>query len=141
MFAARRLSHPLERSLTPKKAAMEQALAAYRQVTDFGYLESTTQSTFRIGELYYDLARALMQLPPPPGISDPLEVEQYTLLLEEQAFPLEERAAEAHEANAQRLGEGINNDWVRRSMTQLAKILPARYGKTELVEEVIDDLR
>ena len=141
VFAARRLSHPLERSLTPKKAAMEQALAAYRQVIDFGYLESTTQSTFRIGELYYDLARALMQLPPPPGISDPLEVEQYTLLLEEQAFPLEERAAEAHEANAQRLGEGINNDWVRRSMTQLAKILPARYGKTELVEEVIDDLR
>ena len=57
------------------------------------------------------------------------------------AFPLEERAAEAHEANAQRLGEGINNDWVRRSMSQLAKILPARYGKTELVEEVIDDLR
>ncbi len=139
-YTAVRLGQPLEATLKRKKAALEKALAAYQKVLSYGFVESTTQATFRIGELYFQLAKGLMNLPPPRGM-DPLEAEQYTILLEEQAFPLEDRAAEAHEANAGRLAEGIDNEWVRRSMAQLKQILPARYGKTEMVEEVYDVLR
>nr|MBV6628404.1 tetratricopeptide repeat protein [Oceanococcus sp. HetDA_MAG_MS8] len=139
-FNRLRLAQPLDRTLSRKKAAMDRALRAYRGVLDYGFVDSSTQATFRIGEMYYQLARELMDLPPPAGL-DMLEAEQYTLLLEEQAFPLEELSAEAHEANAARLAEGIDNTWIQRSLAQLRTILPARFGKTELVEEVYDELR
>lgn len=139
-YSAVRLRHPLESSLKQKKAALDKAKQSYEKVLAYGFVDSTTQATFRIGELYFQLAKGLMNLPPPPGL-DALEAEQYMILLEEQAFPLEDRAAEAHEANAKRLGDGVDNEWVQRSMAQLKQILPARYGKTEMVEEVYDVLR
>ncbi|MEN8720568.1 MAG: tetratricopeptide repeat protein [Oceanococcaceae bacterium] len=139
-YSAIRLGNPLEASLRRKKAALETAQKAYQQVLSYGFVESSTQATFRIGELYFQLAKGLINLPPPPGM-DPLEAEQFTILLEEQAFPLEDRSAEAHEVNATRLAEGIDNEWVQRSLAQLKQILPARYGKTEMVEEVFDVLR
>ncbi|MGB1556711.1 MAG: tetratricopeptide repeat protein, partial [Oceanococcaceae bacterium] len=73
-FSALRLSQPLERSLRPKKAAMDEALRAYQKVLDYGFVDSTTQATFRIGELYFQLAKGLMNLPPPRGL-DELEVD------------------------------------------------------------------
>lgn len=139
-YSAIRLRHPLDSSLKQKKLALDKAKQSYEKVLRYGFVESTTQATFRIGELYFQLAKGLMNLAAPPGL-DALEAEQYTILLEEQAFPLEDRAAQAHEANATRLGEGIENEWVQRSMAQLKQILPARYGKTEMVEEVYDVLR
>lgn len=139
-YSAIRLSHPLEASLKRKKSSLEKAQKAYQQVLDYGFINSTTQATFRIGELYFQLAKALINLPAPRGM-DALESEQFSILLEEQAFPLEDRSVEAHEANATRLADGINDEWVQRSLAQLKQILPARYGKTETVEEVYDVLR
>jgi len=57
--------------------------------------------------------------------------EQYDLLLEEQAFPFEEQAIKLHEANAARARDGLYDDGVRGSFAALAKLSPARYGKSE----------
>lgn len=66
--------------------------------------------------------------------------EQYDVLLEEQAFPFEEKAIELHETNAQRTGDGVYDQWVQRSFDVLAKLKPARYAKTEISEDYVPTL-
>ena len=63
------------------------------------------------------------------------------MLLEEQAFPFEEKAIELHEVNARRAAEGIYDEWVKKSFAALAELRPVRYGKAERSEGVIDAIR
>ena len=71
----------------------------------------------------------------------PRRKEQYDVLLEEQAFPFEEKAIELHETNAQRTGDGVYDEWVQRSFDVLAKLKPARYAKAEISEDYVPTLR
>jgi tetratricopeptide (TPR) repeat protein len=60
-----------------------------------------------------------------------LELEQYNVMLEEQAFPFEEKAIELHEVNARRASSGVYDEWVKRSFAALRELRPARWGKAE----------
>ena len=119
---------PLKESLASKKSAMERALAGYQQATGYAVGEVTTAATFEMGELYRRLAADLMKSERPANL-DADSLEQYDLLLEEQAFPFEEKAAEIHELNARHVADGLYDDWVRKSYTVLAELQPARFGK------------
>lgn len=138
-FAAAKIAQPLADSLKTKKALMEKVLAAYSSAADYGVAEVTTAATFRLGEVYRDFSRDLMDSERPADL-DELALEQYELLLEEQAFPFEERAIELHEANAARAAEGVYDEWVQRSFTALADLVPARYAKAERSEYVVTAL-
>jgi hypothetical protein len=62
-------------------------------------------------------------------------------MLEEQAFPFEEKATELHELNARRAAAGIYDQWVKRSFEALRELRPVRYGKNERSEGVVDAIR
>ena len=62
-------------------------------------------------------------------------------MLEEQAFPFEEEAIELHEVNAARTVDGLYDEWVQKSLAQLAILVPVRYAKAEQGEAVVDALR
>ena len=62
------------------------------------------------------------------------------MLLEEQAFPFEEKAIELHILNAQRAAAGVYDEWVRRSFARLAELSPARYARTERREAYVADI-
>ena len=119
---------------------METALQAYTSAANYGVTEVTTASTFRIAEIYNDFSRALMTSQRPKGLSA-VELEQYNVLLEEQAFPFEEKAIEVHEVNAQRVGQGIYDLWVKNSFAELSKLRPVRYAKVEKSEVIVDAIR
>ena len=133
------LTHPLKASLELKKERMERALTAYGVTADYGIAEVTTAATFEIANLYYRLGKDLMASERPESLSDE-ELEQYDILLEEQAFPFEEQAIEIFRANADRAVEGVYDEWVRKSFTRLAELLPARYDKTERSEALVAQL-
>jgi tetratricopeptide (TPR) repeat protein len=128
-----RLVHPLERSLAAKKSAMEAALAAYARAADYGIAQFTTASSYAMADLYRDLGRSLLASERPAGLSAE-ELEQYDLLLEEQAYPFEEKAIGIHERNAHRAAEGIYDQWVRQSYAALAEMKPGRYARPEILE-------
>jgi len=132
-----KLTHPLEKSLKRKKRVMEEALAAYRAASDYGIADITTASTYHAAQIYGNLGKALMNSERPKGLSA-LELEQYNVLLEEQAYPFEEKAIALHEANAHRTTEHIYDDWVKQSFAALSKLLPGRYAKTEKGEAFVD---
>jgi len=62
-------------------------------------------------------------------------------LLEEQAFPFEEKAIELYEVNASRTASGVYDKWVESSFEQLAVLMPARYAKFEKAEIYVAELR
>jgi len=139
-FNSVKLVVPLDKSLKAKKKALDKVLASYSRALDYGVAEVTTASTFGMAELYRQLGADLTQSERPKGL-DAEAKEQYDVLLEEQAFPFEEKAIELHEVNAQRASTGIYDESVRRSFEVLAKLKPARYAKAEISEEYVPTLR
>ena len=138
-FTRIQLTLPLKNSLQRKRAALEKALKAQEQILAFGVSEFTTEASFKIGEIYAQLSRDLMNSQRPKDL-DELALEQYEILLEEQAYPFEEKAIEIHQANAQRSWKGTYDAGVKRSFDALAKLLPARYNKGESRLEVSNEI-
>lgn len=139
-FASTPLTLPLKQSLQRKRAALDKALKAQESVLAYGVSEFTTQASFRIGDIYAQLSQDLMKSERPKDL-DELALEQYDVLLEEQALPFEEKAISIHQANAVRASKGVYDQWVKRSYESLAKLLPARYKKSESVLEVSNEIQ
>ena len=139
-FQAVVLSSPLKKSLKAKKERMEAALAAYGKAGSYGVADVSTAATYETAELYFRLSRDLLASERPKGLNKE-ELEQYQLLLEEQAFPFEEKAIALHDTNASRATGGIYDDWVRKSFARLAELSPARFARSERTEPYVADLQ
>ena len=116
---------------------MNDALKAYIKTTEIGVSEFATAGTYRIGDIYLSLATDLMASQRPGGLSE-LELEQYEILLEEQALPFEDQAIDILESNAELTLENIYDKWVKKSFTALGHLLPGRYAKEEQIEPYVD---
>jgi TolA-binding protein len=134
------LVEPLAKNLKLKKAKMEEVLKAYSVAANYGVADVTTAATYHIAVVYQDFGKALMASQRPKKLSK-LELEQYNVMLEEQAYPFEEKSMELHEVNAKRASEGIYDQWVKSSFTALKELRPVRYGKAERGEGVVDAIR
>ncbi len=135
-----RLKEPLKKSLKNKKAKMQLALKAYEAAAEYGVAEAATASTYRVAEIYRDFSRELLASQRPKGLSAD-ELEQYNVMLEEQAYPFEEKAIELHEVNVRRIADRVYDRWVRGSIDALGKLRPVRYAKVEKSEVIINALR
>lgn len=138
-FRNSKLTAPLKNSLKTKQQAMKKSVDAYSLVLEIGVADFTTASTYKIGEIYRTLAVDLMASERPPSLNE-LELDQYEILLEEQALPFEDQAIEIHESNVQLVLKAIYDQWVRKSYTALRSLLPARYAKDEKSEQFIDEI-
>ena len=134
-FERIKLTLPIKKSMKKKKRAMDKTLSYYKKIMDFGIAEYVTEANHRIAMIYATLSTDLMDSQRPNGL-DALTLDQYEILLEEQAVPFEEKAIGLFKGNTSRSQKGIYDTWVKESFTELAKILPARFGKKETVVEV-----
>jgi len=114
-----RLTLPLKRSMARKKRAMEKSLKVFTAMLDYGVADVTAAATYRIADIYYDLTRSIL------------------ILLEEQAYPFEERSIRLHKKNIELLRRGLYNGWVEKSINQLGKLLPIQFSKAELGEAYV----
>jgi tetratricopeptide (TPR) repeat protein len=126
-----KLRMPLDKWMPRKSEKLKNALERYEKSASFGILEFTTRTSYSIGELYARFARDLMDSPRPGGLSA-AELQQYELLLEEQAIPFEELAMEIHQNNIQQSWDGNFNQWVDKSFAAMARLSPVRYDKQEM---------
>jgi hypothetical protein len=56
---------------------------------------------------------------------------EYERVLEEEAFPFEEKAISFHEKNVEMMRKGTFNAWTEKSLGKLAEMVPGRYAKRE----------
>ncbi len=129
-FIAIKLVKPLEVSVKKKQNSMKALVASYSKLVDYQVADVTAASTYYIAEIYYNFSRSLMESERPEGLTA-LELEEFVLALEDQAFPFEEKTISVHEKNVELLTIGVYSPWIDRSIEKLAKLLPARYAKPE----------
>ena len=134
-----KLSHPLKKNLKRKKKQMQIALDAYAAASRYKVEQVTTAATYWTARIYQDFSKALMESDRPPKLSAE-ELAQYDILLEEQAFPFEEQAIETYEINIARISDGVYDEWVKKSMTELAVLAPAQYVKAERSEDHVQNI-
>lgn len=131
-----KLVRPFKRNLNKKKKRMKRAIDAYTKLVDYEVGEVTAAATYYIAEIYMQFSKALMTSERPKKLNE-LELEQYDLVIEEQAFPFEEKSIRVHEKNMELLSLGIYNEWIDKSIEKLAAIMPARYAKPEVKSEFV----
>lgn len=137
-FMQVRLVEPLATNLRTKKQFMQEAITLYGQASVYSFAEITTQSTYEIGSIYQEFSSALLKSERPKNLSAD-ELEQYDILIEDQAFPFEEKAIEFHEINLARVKDGTSTQWIKQSHQQLTTLFPVRYnrkGKISIIQDV-----
>ena len=128
-----KISAPLEKSLAKKQAALEKAVEAYSRTENYAVETFALLATQRKAQIYADFAKAIMDSERPKGLDD-LALEEYDILLEDQAYPFEEKAVALYEVNVQRAWQGSKSQAIKDSYRALAELLPARYHKPEILE-------
>jgi TolA-binding protein len=130
-FAALELIQPFEESLADKQTRMDVAMETFENLVSYEVAEVTAGATFYIAEIYLEFSAALMESERPQGLTEAEEID-YELVIEEEAYPFEERAIAVHEENFELLAGGIYNPWVQKSLDQLSVLMPGRYAKNEI---------
>lgn len=127
-FERKRLVEPLTENLRNKKKLMQDAIALYGQASVYSHPAITTESTYAIGKIYQHFANALLESERPKHLKGE-ELEQYNILIEDQAFPFEEKAIEFYEINLARTKDGTRSDWIAQSHKELVTLFPVRYNR------------
>ncbi len=130
-FAAIELTQPFAKSLKKKKRKMEEAIATFDALIDYETADVTAAATYYMARVYFEFSRSLIESERPTGLT-PGQLLEYEDVLEEEAFPFEERAIAVHEKNLELLAAGIYNGWVEKSLSRLADLMPGRYAKFEM---------
>jgi TolA-binding protein len=138
-FTEIKLVQPFEPNLLEKRNLMKTAVQKFNRLMDYELGEFTAAATFYLAEIYADFSQALMTSERPKGLSA-MELEQYELAIEEQAYPFEEKAITVHESNLELISRGVYNEWIERSLQKLAVFVPARYAKPEEASTIIGSL-
>lgn len=138
-FAAIPLTQPLKTSLVPKKKAMQTAISTYNKVASIGVAEFTTAANYQQALIYQKFSADLLASEKPKGM-DELVLEQYALVLEEQAEPFNQKAIEIYKANANLVKQEVYDGFVQKSFAALAELEPGRYKKNEQIETAIDEI-
>jgi outer membrane protein assembly factor BamD (BamD/ComL family) len=138
-FAAVDLVQPFEVNLRKKRDLMKTATQKFNQLVDYEIGDITAAATFYLAEIYAHFSKALTASERPEGLS-PMELEQYELAIDEQAYPFEEKAIQVHESNLKLMSRGVSNLWIEKSLQKLAKSVPARYDKPEETSGIISSL-
>ncbi|QQD22697.1 tetratricopeptide repeat protein [Oceanospirillaceae bacterium ASx5O] len=139
-FSSRRLASNLERNLPWKQQMLQDAVSRYQQAADYGLLEFTTRSSFRIASLYQQFAAELRGLPVPAGLSEQ-DAATFRSIIADQATPMQELAVAVYSSNIEQAWQGHYNEWISNSYQQLAQLQPARFNKHEQQKRYGDEIR
>lgn len=138
-FERIQLKQPIKRNLLNKKKAMQSAVKFYAQAAADKIYESATESTFQIGKIYKDFSKSLLDSERPKNLNEE-ELDQYEILLEDQALPFEDKAIEFFEINLARIKDGHFNDWIGQSHEALKVVFPVRYDREPKQDDYIREM-
>ncbi|MBL4607502.1 MAG: hypothetical protein JKY01_06705, partial [Pseudomonadales bacterium] len=137
LFERYRLVEPLKANLKNKKSHMLAAVKYFGIAARSPFAEIKADAIHQIGGIYANFSQALLGSERPASLSD-IELEQYEILLEDQAFPFEEKAIEMYERNLRLASAGGMSQWIKLSYSELEKLYPARYMRKLKVDAVIN---
>ena len=138
-FSAIKLKRPFKRNLKKKRKQMKANIKRYNRLVDYRVGNVTAAATYYIAETYYEFSQSLMKSERPKKLTE-LELEQYDEILEEQAYPFEEKGINIHKKNIELLSVGVYSQWIDKSLAKLGKLVPGRYAKYETSTGALDSM-
>lgn len=138
-FDTLKLTLPLKNSLRKKKTAMQKSIVLFGKSSVNKIYDITTEATYSIGKIYQDFSQSLLNSDRPDNLNEE-ELDQYEILLEDQAFPFEDKSIEFFEINLSRIQEGLYNDWIRDSFNELIILFPVRYNRQPKQDDYVADM-
>ena len=119
-------------SLTKKSEQLKKVEAAYTDVLRFKQIDWTLAALFRIGQLYQNMADTIRKSPCPPDVKSQAKqmggtveemCSEYSALIEESAFKVEDKAVQAYETTINRAREfQVANTWTQETLVALNKL-------------------
>ncbi len=127
-FEAIKLSLPLKKSLDQKTRNLKKLVAKLEGLADYEVAEIISAATFKIASIYRTLAQDVMSSERPDKLTE-LQLEQYDILLEEQAYSFEEQALEIYQINLDKVPEGEYDQWIAATYEALAEMNPTEFER------------
>ena len=119
----------MRKDLKAKALALQKIRNRYTEVLKIGAGKYGIAALCRIGMAYQEFAKALFAAPIPPNLTED-QREIYTAELQNQAFPIEEKAIEAYEKSVAKSFElGVYSKWTLKAQELLTTYQPGLYGE------------
>jgi len=128
IFEEYKLTLPLKKSLAKKKALLTGVVKKFESLVDYDVADVASASTYQIAQVYRAFAQDLMLSERPAELNE-LQLEQYDILLEEQAYPFEEQALDIYKINLSKVPDGQFDEWIKLSLSVLKDMNPAEYKR------------
>jgi len=132
-----KLTIPLQASLKKKKKVLKTAIKSLKHVNKYNMYEHVSESIYWIAETYYDFSKKLLNSERPKHLSVD-ELEQYNVLLEDQAIPFEDQAIRYFIQNIKASSDIKYSAWKDKSFVKLSTIYPSKYKRIEKTESQVN---
>jgi len=127
------IAPPVEESVVIKRELLQETIRNFVTAGNYRIAEISTASNYFIGSALEQFKDGILQSARPETLS-PEELEEYELLLQEMAYPFEEKALQAYRINMERAIElGILDPWIQKSYQRLAELAPWAYKREEKI--------
>ena len=133
-------------ALVAKTKELQEVENEYKGViTKYRQAEWSLAALFRIGALYDDLQKSMIEAPCPSDIRriDEIACDEYKVVLEDQAFAVEEKAVQAYRTAYERALElKLTNEWTKKTLEALNLLRPAEFpiNKDPLTKPLVGDV-
>jgi TolA-binding protein len=128
IFESIGLTLPLKKSLGKKKTALKKIVSQLEALTVYQDSVIMSAATYQIASVYRTLARDILKSERPSSLNE-LQLEQYNILLEEQAYPFEEQAMDIYKINVEKVAQGHYDKWIERTFDVLAIMNPTEFER------------
>ena len=128
-----RIEPPLDKTTVRKRILLQEVIGNFVEAGKYNIAEVSTASNYYIGLALEEFKDSILNSPKPDGLT-PQELEEYALLLQEKAYPFEEKALKAYRINVDRaVVLQILNPWIEKSYQRLANLAPWAFEREEKV--------
>ncbi|MES2661781.1 MAG: tetratricopeptide repeat protein [Pseudomonadota bacterium] len=131
-FNALKITAPIEQSFNAKYLIITNTIDLLDHVKALNVSRYQYESEFLLGDLFYRFAQDLLHSEVPPNLTED-EALEYQALLEEQAYPFEEKAIELFKLNFSQLKNRDEDKWIILNRQRLETLLPALFLKSEKI--------
>jgi cellulose synthase operon protein C len=119
------------KELEEKSKRLQQVEQTYKTIiTSYRQADWSLAALFRIGSLYDDLQQKIVRAPCPADIRriDEIACDEYRVILEDQAYAVEEKAVEAYRTAYERAKDlKVSNEWTQRTLAALNRLRKAEF--------------
>jgi TolA-binding protein len=126
-----RITPPVEETVVAKRTLLQEVIRNFVSAGKYKVADVITASNFFIGRSLEIFKDDILTSPRPEGLTE-VQLEEYNLLLDEMAFPFEEKALNAYRVNIQRAVKlELLDEWIEKSYERMAQLAPWAYEREE----------